>query len=109
MCKLTEFPFKAPETQEACVTFSIELVENIPGDLSFPMDGTPHLPLSVGFHTLLDQAKRSVEVVSPVWALNSWELETMPSAVKQVQNHSRLSEYILQNISQLHSQVFCKR
>ncbi|XP_027139483.1 inactive phospholipase D5 isoform X2 [Larimichthys crocea] len=63
----------------------IELVENIPGDLSFPMDGTPHLPLSVGFHTLLDQAKRSVEVVSPVWALNSWELETMPSAVKQGQ------------------------
>ncbi|KAG8015132.1 Inactive phospholipase D5 [Nibea albiflora] len=63
----------------------IELVENIPGDLSFPMDGTPHLPLSVGFHTLLDQAKHSVEVVSPVWDLNSWELETMPSAIKQGQ------------------------
>lgn len=61
-------------------------MENIPHDLSLPMDGGPHLPLSVGFHTLLDQAKHSVEVVSPVWNLNPWDQETTPSTAKQVQS-----------------------
>ncbi|XP_056228170.1 inactive phospholipase D5 isoform X2 [Seriola aureovittata] len=63
----------------------IVLVENIPDDLFLPVTGRTHLPLSAGFHTLLDQAKHSVEVVSPVWDLNSWDLETMPSTAKQGQ------------------------
>ncbi|KAK2919342.1 inactive phospholipase D5 isoform X2 [Channa argus] len=63
----------------------IVLLENIPDDLSLSVDGRAHLPLSVGFHTLLDQAKQTVEVVSPVWDLNSWDLKTTPSAAKQGQ------------------------
>uniref|UniRef100_A0A8C2WEP4 Phospholipase D family member 5 n=1 Tax=Cyclopterus lumpus TaxID=8103 RepID=A0A8C2WEP4_CYCLU len=73
-------------TEENCSRdCSIVLVENIPDNLILPMDGKPHLPLSVGFHTLLDKAKHSVEVVSPVWALNPWDLETTPSNAKQGQ------------------------
>ncbi len=59
------------------------------------MDGRHHLPLSAGFHMLLDQAKHSVEVVSPVWALNPWDEETTPSTAKQVHchiTHDRLPE-----------------
>ncbi|KAM3865435.1 LOW QUALITY PROTEIN: inactive phospholipase D5-like [Diretmus argenteus] len=73
-------------TEENCSRdCRIVLVENIPDDLPLPMDGGSHLPLSVGFHTLLDQAKHSVEVVSPVWDLNSWDLETWPDTAKQGQ------------------------
>ncbi|KAM6941497.1 inactive phospholipase D5 [Lycodopsis pacificus] len=73
-------------TEENCSRdCSIVLVENIPDDLFLPTDGRPHLPLSAGFHTLLDKAKHSVEVVSPVWALNPWDLETTPSSAKQGQ------------------------
>ncbi|XP_056265558.1 inactive phospholipase D5 [Pseudoliparis swirei] len=73
-------------TEENCSRdCSIVLVENIPDDLILPLEGGPHLALSVGFHTLLDEAKHSVEVVSPVWALNPWDLETTPSAAKQGQ------------------------
>ncbi|XP_074521488.1 inactive phospholipase D5 isoform X1 [Halichoeres trimaculatus] len=73
-------------TEENCDSdCSIELVENIPDDLVLPMDGRPRLPLSAGFHMLLDQAKHSVEVVSPVWALNPWDLETTPSTAKEGQ------------------------
>ncbi|XP_044046863.1 inactive phospholipase D5 isoform X2 [Siniperca chuatsi] len=73
-------------TEENCSRdCRIELVENIPDDLSLPVDVRPHLSLSVGFHTLLDQAKHSVEVVSPVWALNPWDPETTPSTAKQGQ------------------------
>lgn len=68
------------------VSLSIVLVENVPDDLSFSADGRPHLPLSAGFNTLLDQAKHSVEVVSSVWDLNSWDLETIPNTTKQVQS-----------------------
>uniref|UniRef100_A0A3B5AT38 Inactive phospholipase D5-like n=1 Tax=Stegastes partitus TaxID=144197 RepID=A0A3B5AT38_9TELE len=76
-------------TEENCSSdCSIVLVENIPDDLSLPVDGRPHLPLSAGFHMLLDQAKYSVEVVSPVWDLNSWDLEPKPSTAKQVQSQS---------------------
>lgn len=71
---------------KAGFTYSIVLTENIPDDLSLPTNDRLHLPLSVGFHTLLDQAKHSVEVVSPVWALNPWALETTPSTAKQVQS-----------------------
>ncbi|XP_023129010.2 inactive phospholipase D5 [Amphiprion ocellaris] len=73
-------------TEENCSrNCHIVLMENIPDDLSLPVDGRPHLPLSAGFHTLLDQAKYSVEVVSPVWDLNSWDLEPKPSTAKQGQ------------------------
>ncbi|XP_051802338.1 inactive phospholipase D5 isoform X3 [Acanthochromis polyacanthus] len=73
-------------TEENCSrNCHIVLMENIPDDLSLPVDGRPHLPLSAGFHTLLDQAKSSVEVVSPVWDLNSWDLEPKPSTAKQGQ------------------------
>uniref|UniRef100_H3D3F4 Phospholipase D family member 5 n=1 Tax=Tetraodon nigroviridis TaxID=99883 RepID=H3D3F4_TETNG len=63
-------------TEENCSTdCRMELVENIPDHLSFHADSRPHLPLSAGFHTLLDQARYSVEVVSPVWDLNAWDVE----------------------------------
>ncbi|XP_041641955.1 inactive phospholipase D5 [Cheilinus undulatus] len=73
-------------TEENCSRdCRIELVENIPDDLFLQVDGRPHLPLSAGFHILLDHAKHSVEVVSPVWTLNPWDLETTPSIAKQGQ------------------------
>lgn len=64
--------------------FSIVLVENIPDDLSLPMDVRHHLPLSAGFHSLLDRAKHSVEVVSSAWNLNSWDVEPKPRTAEQV-------------------------
>lgn len=60
------------------------LVENIPDDLSLHSDGRLHLPLSVAFHSLLDQAKHSIEVVSSVWDLTSWDMEPPPNTAKQV-------------------------
>ncbi|KAM6939851.1 inactive phospholipase D5 [Xenentodon cancila] len=73
-------------TEENCSrNCHIVLVENIPDELSLHMDGRLHLPLSVGFHSLLDQAKHSVEVVSSVWDLNSWDVEPTPSNAKQGQ------------------------
>ncbi|XP_053275133.1 inactive phospholipase D5 [Pleuronectes platessa] len=73
-------------TEENCSRdCRIVLVENIPDDLSLPMDGGSHLPLSVGFHTLLEQAKHSVELVSPIWNLNSVDLDTMPTTATQGQ------------------------
>ncbi|XDV51032.1 hypothetical protein PO909_019988 [Leuciscus waleckii] len=45
------------------------LVENIPEDLSIPYKDT--VSLATGLHELLDKARRSVEIVSPWWALNS--------------------------------------
>ncbi|XP_068177357.1 inactive phospholipase D5 [Antennarius striatus] len=73
-------------TEENCSKdCSIRLVENLPDDLYLPMNGRHHLPLSVGFHTLLNRAKHSIEVVSPVWALNPWDQEAMPSTAKQGQ------------------------
>nr|XP_055069279.1 inactive phospholipase D5 isoform X1 [Misgurnus anguillicaudatus] len=47
------------------------LVENIPGELSFKSNSTTHLTLTMGLNHLLDQAKLSVEIVSPYWALTS--------------------------------------
>ncbi|XP_069021977.1 inactive phospholipase D5 [Embiotoca jacksoni] len=73
-------------TEENCSgDCSVVLVENIPDELSGLVDVRPNVPLSAGFHTLLDEAKYSVEVVSSVWDLNSWDLETIPSAAKQGQ------------------------
>uniref|UniRef100_A0A672H1G0 Uncharacterized protein n=1 Tax=Salarias fasciatus TaxID=181472 RepID=A0A672H1G0_SALFA len=75
-------------TEENCSSdCQAVLVENIPDKLSLPLDGRPQLPLSAGFHALLDRAKHSVEVVSPVWDLNSWDLEIIPNTAKQVRNH----------------------
>ncbi|XP_068074383.1 inactive phospholipase D5 isoform X1 [Danio rerio] len=57
-------------TEENCSrNCRIVLVENIPGELSF--NSSSHLPLTVGLNHLLDQAKLSVEIVSPYWALTS--------------------------------------
>ncbi|XP_068183662.1 inactive phospholipase D5-like isoform X2 [Antennarius striatus] len=52
------------------------LVENIPEDVSFLDNGTFHVPLSVGLSNLLDRATRVVEIVSPLWLLNSSEYES---------------------------------
>uniref|UniRef100_A0A3Q3IDT4 PLD phosphodiesterase domain-containing protein n=1 Tax=Monopterus albus TaxID=43700 RepID=A0A3Q3IDT4_MONAL len=57
-------------TEENCSKdCRIVLMENIPDDISFD-NSTSHLPLSAGLHHLLDQAVRSVEIVSPWWVLN---------------------------------------
>ncbi|XP_066517038.1 inactive phospholipase D5 [Hoplias malabaricus] len=47
----------------------VVIVENIPEDISISHEGT--IPLSTGLHNLLDLAQKSVEIVSPLWALNS--------------------------------------
>ncbi|XP_041867036.1 inactive phospholipase D5-like isoform X2 [Melanotaenia boesemani] len=63
-------------TEENCSrNCSVVLVENIPEDISFLDNGTAHLPLSVGLYNLLDQAMRVVEIVSPLWLLNSSDYE----------------------------------
>ena len=61
------------------------LVENIPEDISFPDNGTAHIPLSVGLFNLLDRAIRVVEIVSPLWLLNSSDYESsFQPAARQV-------------------------
>lgn len=60
--------------------FSIQLVENNPDGFSFPAEGGASVPLSAGLHALLDQAKHSVEVVSPVW-----DLQAEPNTGTQVE------------------------
>ncbi|XP_056136434.1 inactive phospholipase D5 [Lampris incognitus] len=73
-------------TEENCSTdCRIVLVENIPDDLHLHAESRSHLPLSVGFHNLLELAKHSVEVVSPVWDLNPWDVETWPNTAEQGQ------------------------
>lgn len=72
---------------------SITLVENIPEDLPLSINGMTHVPLTSGLHSLLDRTKRSVEVVSPVWDLNSWDQETWPNTASEVQNKTLV--YIL--------------
>ncbi|XP_046885983.1 inactive phospholipase D5-like [Hypomesus transpacificus] len=70
-------------TEENCNrNCRVVLVENIPEDISFLDNGTAHVPLSVGLHNLLNLATRSVEIVSPQWALNSSDYESsfLPSA-----------------------------
>ncbi|KAJ8001804.1 hypothetical protein DPEC_G00173230 [Dallia pectoralis] len=85
-------------TEENCNRHCrIVLVENIPEDLPLSVDGTTHVPLSAGLHSLLDQAKRSVEVVSPVWNLISLDQETSwPDATKQ-------GQHLFQRLLQLRS------
>ncbi|CAL8257794.1 unnamed protein product [Arctogadus glacialis] len=63
-------------TEENCSrTCRVVLVENIPEDVSFPPRGPTYLPLTAGLHDLLDRAMRSLEIVSPVWLLNSSDYE----------------------------------
>ena len=73
----------------------VVLVENIPEDISFLENGTSHLPLSAGLYNLLDQAIRVVEIVSPLWLLNSSDYESsfQPAAwqVKPEQAHRDLA------------------
>uniref|UniRef100_A0A8C1RQ02 Phospholipase D family member 5 n=1 Tax=Cyprinus carpio TaxID=7962 RepID=A0A8C1RQ02_CYPCA len=61
----------------------VVLVENIPEDLSTPYKDT--VSLATGLRDLLDKAHRSVEIVSPWWALNSTEYESKPPQAKQGQ------------------------
>ncbi|XP_062303827.1 inactive phospholipase D5 isoform X2 [Osmerus eperlanus] len=73
-------------TEENCGRdCSITLVENIPEDLTLSINGMTHVPLTSGLHSLLDRTKRSVEVVSPVWDLNSWDQETWPNTASEGQ------------------------
>ncbi|XP_072246787.1 inactive phospholipase D5-like [Leuresthes tenuis] len=70
-------------TEENCSkNCSVVLVENIPEDITFLENGTSHLPLSVGLYNLLDRAIRVVEIVSPLWLLNSSDYESsfLPAA-----------------------------
>lgn len=64
-------------TEENCSKdCRVVLVENIPEEISFPGNSTSHVPLSVGLYKLLDQAMRAVEIVSPLWFLNSSDYES---------------------------------
>uniref|UniRef100_A0A672GI73 PLD phosphodiesterase domain-containing protein n=1 Tax=Salarias fasciatus TaxID=181472 RepID=A0A672GI73_SALFA len=64
-------------TEENCSrSCRVVLVENIPEDISFSDNGTSHVPLSQGLYSLLDQAIRVVEIVSPLWLLNSSDYES---------------------------------
>ncbi|KAF7665588.1 hypothetical protein LDENG_00138820 [Lucifuga dentata] len=64
-------------TEENCSkSCRVVLVENIPEDISFSDNATSHLPISVGLHNLLDNARRAVEIVSPLWLLNSSDYES---------------------------------
>uniref|UniRef100_A0A667ZKC3 Uncharacterized protein n=1 Tax=Myripristis murdjan TaxID=586833 RepID=A0A667ZKC3_9TELE len=73
-------------TEENCSKdCGVVLVEHIPEDVSFLDNGTSHLPLSVGLHNLLDRATRAVEIVSPLWLLNSSDYESsFQPAARQV-------------------------
>ncbi|KAL7841796.1 hypothetical protein SRHO_G00254870 [Serrasalmus rhombeus] len=61
----------------------IVLVENIPEDISISHEGT--MPLTMGLHGLLDLAQKSVEIVSPLWALNSTDHESRFARANQGQ------------------------
>lgn len=59
-------------------------MENNPDGFSFPAEGGASVPLSAGLHALLDQAKHSVEVVSPVW-----DLQAEPNTGTQVKKKNK--------------------
>ncbi|KAM9803683.1 inactive phospholipase D5-like [Neosynchiropus ocellatus] len=70
-------------TEENCSRdCRVVLVENIPDDISFLDNGTSTVALSSGLYNLLDRAIRVVEIVSPLWLLNSSEYESsfLPAA-----------------------------
>lgn len=71
-------------TEENCSRdCRVVLVENIPEDISFLDNSTSHLPLSIGLYNLLDQAIRVVEIVSPLWLLNSDNESSFQPAARQ--------------------------
>ncbi|XP_026883982.1 inactive phospholipase D5 isoform X2 [Electrophorus electricus] len=71
-------------TEENCSkNCRVVLVENIPEDISISPEGT--MPLATGLHNLLDLAQKSVEIVSPWWALNATEQESHFPHAKQGQ------------------------
>ncbi|XP_043111134.1 inactive phospholipase D5 isoform X3 [Puntigrus tetrazona] len=71
-----------PRDLDSCL--SVVLVENIPEDLSIAYKDT--VPLAASLRELLDRAHRSVEIVSPWWALNSTEHESKSPQAKQGHN-----------------------
>uniref|UniRef100_A0A1A8IF07 Phospholipase D family, member 5 n=2 Tax=Nothobranchius kuhntae TaxID=321403 RepID=A0A1A8IF07_NOTKU len=80
-------------TEENCSkNCSVVLVENIPDSISFSDNSTSHLPLSVGLNNLLDRAERVVEIVSPVWLLNSSEFNFQLAAKQGRDLLSRLQQ-----------------
>ncbi|XP_076872225.1 inactive phospholipase D5 isoform X2 [Brachyhypopomus gauderio] len=71
-------------TEENCSKdCQVVLVENIPEDISISYEGT--MPLAMGLHNLLNLAKKSVEIVSPEWDLNTTEHESRFPRAKQGQ------------------------
>uniref|UniRef100_A0A1A7WR87 Phospholipase D family, member 5 n=1 Tax=Iconisemion striatum TaxID=60296 RepID=A0A1A7WR87_9TELE len=80
-------------TEENCSrNCSVVLVENIPDSISFSDNSTSHLPLSIGLNNLLDRAERVVEIVSPVWLLNSSEFSFQHAARQGKELLSRLQQ-----------------
>lgn len=72
----------------------VVLVENIPEDISFMDNVTSHVPLSEGLYNLLDQAIRVVEIVSPLWLLNSSDYEaSFQPAARQVSTQSQKTRH----------------
>lgn len=92
-------------TQFFCYCFNfyrVVLVENIPEDISFLDNSTSHVPLSVGLYNLLDQAIRNVEIVSPLWLLNSSDYESsFQPAARQVKLEQVNRELTLQKLCHL--------
>lgn len=77
----------------------VVLVENIPEDISFLDNGTSHLPLSEGLYNLLDRALRVVEIVSPLWLLNSSDYESsFQPAARQVKPGQANRDFTLQEV-----------
>lgn len=84
-------------------------MENIPEDVTFSENGTSHLPLSAGLHSLLDLAVagHSVEIVSPQWNLNSSDYESrflqssrqVSTTTKQVAPPGQISYYCLSHLA----------
>ncbi|CAL8330246.1 unnamed protein product [Lota lota] len=73
----------------------ITLVENLPEDLPLPPGSeSQSLPLSLGFHALLDRAEHSVEVVSPVWNLQPWDLAARHDAAAATQGQHLLQRLL---------------
>ncbi|XP_056122994.1 inactive phospholipase D5 isoform X1 [Rhinichthys klamathensis goyatoka] len=82
-------------TEENCSKdCRIVLVENIPGELSF--NSSNHVSLTVGLNHLLDQAKLSIEIVSPYWDLTSIDQESRHYSAYQ-------GQYLFQRLLSLKS------
>uniref|UniRef100_A0A673JE82 Inactive phospholipase D5-like n=1 Tax=Sinocyclocheilus rhinocerous TaxID=307959 RepID=A0A673JE82_9TELE len=84
----------------------VVLVENIPEELSIPYKDT--VSLAAGLHELLDQAHRSVEIVSPWWALNSTEYESKPPQAKQVTPNILQCQHLCAEVHYLNMKALIK-